>query len=150
MNLLLKGNEFTVFIGFVLQGIGFPLPLPLLFGLLDYLVAKGQISTLAAVGYAAGGSFLGNITGYYIGYTGGSLLFNSKSRWLVHATKQISKRGPGVMLVLRWLGGYAQGAWVLGASRTPLLVFMFYIGIADISWAVFWVTVGEALIKKMF
>jgi membrane protein DedA with SNARE-associated domain len=149
-SILIPGNEWTVFIGFILQGVGVPIPFPLLFGLLSNLVVRGEVSQIVAVIYAALGSLMGNLAGYYIGYTGGRLIFNKAAGWVDKITGFVSKKGPSVMFLLRWSGGYAQGAWALGVVQTPISIFLLYTGLANILRAVFWVFAGRVLIQKLF
>lgn len=150
ISLIFPGSIYTIILGFILQGVGAPIPFPLLFGLLSNLVVKGQVPPAAAIVYAAAGSLVGNLAGYCLGYAGGGYIIKKTPGWLNRAIDIVSKKGPLAMFVLRWSGGYAQGAWALGMARTPVTIFLLYAALANILWAAFWVLAGKVLIQKLF
>lgn len=143
-----------LFLGYVLQGIGVPIPLVLLFALLGKAVSGGAITVLEAIVLAWTGSMTGNVLGYAVGLAGGSgLVRRILSRFDrgrddgARLVGSLARRGLPAIVVARWVGwGYAQLMWACGAARFPFILFLAYTAVADLSWAAFWTLAGKGII----
>lgn len=131
---------------FFAQGVGFPVPLAVAFGLLGDLVLRGRVG--AALGFALclGASWAGNLTGYALARLGKGWalrLTNSLLRGWGDAEStsrytRVRRHFWWVLTVARWTGGYPQVIWAAGVLRQPPLWVAAATLLCDATWAAFW------------
>jgi len=129
--------------GFVLQGLGVPLPTAGLFGLAAGLIANGRLSYSLAVLLAFGGATAGNLAGYLAGVKWGGRFVSFSARVLRIDEERLhdferwyAKRGLPAIAVLRWIGwGYAQALWLSGAFRLHAGAFTAIVAASNLFWA---------------
>ncbi|MCL4425831.1 MAG: DedA family protein [Firmicutes bacterium] len=140
-------GPWALFLGFTLEGMGFPVAYEFLFALLGLLVFRGKISFLVAVLLAATGNLLGNSAGYAIGYWGGPLFIEKYGRYikikegdLSRVKRWAARYGAGTLFIFRWIGfGLTLVNWFLGYSRFSYPRFALVSAITSLLWAGAWI-----------
>jgi len=146
-------------LGFMLQGVGVPLPMAALFAIAGTLIHAGDLSPVTAVA----GCFAGCLAGNLLGYGAGWLIRHRHPRAVwpqrlpflsVERTARleawVTRHGPAALVPLRWIGlGYAQAMWLLGLSHTSFLRFLAFVAVADLTWVAFWTLVGRQAVNLL-
>lgn len=144
----------AIFLGFSLEGLGLPVPMELLFGLMGKLVADGEIPYLGGVLLAGAGALLGNTAGYLGGLYGGRPFVRFLVRFLRLPPERVERferwfRKHGLMAIFigRWAGwGYAQIMWFAGITRLEFWRFLAATTASNLAWASFWTFAGYRVI----
>lgn len=148
LELLSQNLYIAVLGGFFLQGMGIPIPLTVLLGILGYLFTQGLLTLPLGVFIMFLGSFLGNLLGYFVGYKYGYLLLERFSNKKIDKIiEKFAKWGPLGLIVLRlpsW--GFVQLIWLLGTLRSPFLLFTGVLVFANLIWSIVFVYFSKELL----
>lgn len=138
---------YGLFAFLVLEGLGLPLPVQIIFMATAYLIRIGAMSTCGVIIISTFGNLFGNIIAYYVGYRGGERIFEKLNKFLKISKEDITKikkwfekYGSITNLVSRWIGITRTPAiWVAGVFKINFLSYTLFSFIGDLIWTIFWV-----------
>jgi len=138
---------FGLFFIMMLEGLGCPLPIQIVFVAAVVFIHKNLMSTLCVVIFAALGNLCGNIIAYYIGYYGGKPLFDRTHKFLKITYEDIekykiwfNKYGSVTNMISRWIGiTRTPSIWAAGLLRINIYSYIIFSFIGDLVWTIFWI-----------
>lgn len=142
-NIVLRFGYLGIFIIFIIEGTGLPLPIQLLFVAAAYLIGSGKMSLISVVVIAATGNLLGNIIAYYLGFYGRKPIIDKLSRFLhirfediKKIEKWFCKYGSLTNMVSRWIGITRTPAiWASGLFSINVYHYVLFSFIGNFVWA---------------
>lgn len=155
--LFLQYGYLAIFIGVMLDNMGFPMPGEIVLLLAGSLVATGDFVLTLAVMTAAAGVLLTDGIWYAIGRRGShrfiklycKMSFGSPA-CLEKAENQLHHFGPRSLIYARFIPGFRTfAAPMSGMSNVPFHLFFMYDGIGTILWASLGVSVGMTFASQI-
>lgn len=142
-NVISKFGYLGIFIVFMIEGTGLPLPVQLLFIAAAYFIDSGKMMLTSVVIIAATGNLLGNIIAYYLGFYGRKPIIDKLSRFLhirfddiKKIEKWFCKYGSLTNMVSRWIGITRTPAiWASGLFSINIYHYMLFSFIGNLIWA---------------
>lgn len=81
-NVLYSYGYFGLFAILMIEGMGLPVPVQLLFMATAYLIHRNSMSLTLVIVVSTFGNVCGNIIAYYLGYFGGRPFFDKNNKFL--------------------------------------------------------------------
>ncbi|MEW6399376.1 MAG: hypothetical protein AB1503_09475, partial [Bacillota bacterium] len=133
-------------LAFFAQGVGFPVPLAVAFGILGDLVLAGRLGPVEGFALCLGASWAGNLTGYALARLGEGWVLRVAGRMIPVRQDagspswyaRVRRHFWWVLTAARWTGGYPQVLWAAGALRHSPLGVAAGTLLCDAVWAAFW------------
>lgn len=141
----------ALFVALLLEGTGLPVLVEIPYAVAGLLIARGQMSLLAATFYAAAGNVIGNVLGYLAGAYGGRpfVLRYGRRLHLPENSLELVERwfaryGDKTVLLARWFGIIRTPTiFAAGIARMDLRKYVFYAFLGAFSWCLAWIFMFE-------
>lgn len=142
-NLISGYGYLGLFLVLVIEGMGFPIPVQLLFMAEAYFINTNKMAITLVVAVATFGNLLGNIIAYYLGSLGGKPLVNKLYKFLKISKEDLEqvrewfcKYGSLTNMISRWIGITRTPAiWAAGIFGVNFFSFVLFSMIGNFVWA---------------
>ncbi len=155
--LFLRFGYASIFVGVVLDNVGFPFPGELVLLLTGCMVERGSFAFAPAVAVAAAGAILSDSVWYFAGRSGSkrfirlycSLSFGSGG-CIERTEHNLTRFGAPSLIYARFVPGFRTfAAPMAGMSGVPYLSFLLFDGIGAALWAMLGVGIGIAFSREI-
>lgn len=146
----------AIFLGVMLDNVGFPIPGELVLLITGSLVANGDFSMAPAVIIAASGALLSDSGWYFAGRLGSKRLIRLYCRvsfgstaCLAKTERNLARFGPLSLVYARFIPGFRTfAAPMAGMSGVPYRWFAFYDGTGALLWATLGIWTGSVFARE--
>jgi len=144
--LLSRYGPHALFAAFAALGMGIPVPMLVLFGLLGVLVETGVLNQREAVLLVFLATVTGDTISYLLFYFGGHIILEKFFRRFPALRPQVERvecwyrrYGLVAIVLFRWIEwGQGQIIWLSGLSRLPAARFFPVMASVNLGWAAAW------------
>jgi membrane protein DedA with SNARE-associated domain len=147
----------ALFVGVMLEAVGFPIPGELVLLFTGSMVASQEFSMGPAVIIAASGALLSDSGWYFAGRFGSKRLISLYCRvsfgstaCLARTERNLARFGPRSLIYARFIPGFRTfAAPMAGMSGVPFRLFALYDGIGALLWATLGIWTGAVLADEL-